>query len=294
MKHSNLIGNRSTSTRYSGRISSVLIIFLWFAATTQAQSLIPELSFKNPVLKTGNGSPGDGLDGAEYIFENVGWGMDALVTILGRSCKAVTLSQADIPGPEHDSAHGTGFDNAWQPGIKYADGKAEAHQEWWMEFRISFVSNLNKESFMPVNQFFVSGLDIDGDDKQLHEFQAYYKTQSYTLDNQSAIFTSSVQGSETDPFLKGKRFDGTNKNYPGISVTAENAMVSNFYSDCASLVVRLGAVTGNLPSDQACRKYGLLFKSMVFGLPVTPRAPVHLVASEEQMRNKENQKLVSR
>ncbi len=28
---------------------------------------------------------------------------------------------------------------------------------------------------MPVNQFFVSGLDIDGDGNQLHEFQSYYQ-----------------------------------------------------------------------------------------------------------------------
>jgi len=293
MKSLILIVCRVFKLRYFRGTTLVLCIFS-IVATSQAQSLIPELSFRNPSLKTGKGCPGDGEDGAVYIFSNVGWGMDALLTILGRSNSGVTLSSADIRGPEEDQERGTGFDNAWQPGISYGDGQAPAHQTWWMEFRISFVSNLNKESFMPVNQFFVSGLDIDGDDKQLHEFQAYYKTQSYTLDNQSAIFTSSVQGSETDPFLKGKRFDGTNKNYPGISVTAENAMVSNFYSDCASLVVRLGAVTGNLPSDQACRKYGLLFKSMVFGLPVTPRAPVHLVVSEEPMRNKENQKLVSR
>ncbi len=60
---------------------------------------------------------GDGLDGAVYIFENVGWGMDALVTILGRSHKAVTLSETDIKGPEQDVLSGTGYDNAWQPGL---------------------------------------------------------------------------------------------------------------------------------------------------------------------------------
>lgn len=272
----------------SRSISSVLILFSVVTAC-EAQSLIPELSFRNPLLKTGKGCPGDGLDGAVYIFSNVGWGVDALVTILGRSHAAVTLSSMDIKGPEEDQKLGTGFDNAWQPGIRYGDGQAPADQTWWMEFKISFVSHLNRESFIPVNQFFVSGLDIDGDDNQLHEFQAYYKTQSYTLDNQSAIFTSSVQGSEMDPFLKGKRFDGTVKNYPGISVTAENAMVSNFYRDCAFLVVRLGAVTGRLPSDQASRKYGLLFKSMVYGVPVMSRVPVNLLASREQINSEENQ-----
>ncbi len=282
-----LIVCRPFKTRFSRSISSVLFIFS-LAATTQAQSLIPELSFRNPSLKTGNGCPGDGLDGAVYIFSNVGWGMDALVTIMGRSNTAVTLISADIPGPEQDHKQGTGFDNAWQPGISFGAGLAPAHQSWWMEFRISFVSHVDRESFMPVNQFFVSGLDIDGDGNQLHEFQAYYKTQSFIVDNPSVIFASSVQGSETDPLLKGQRFDGTVKDYSGISVTAENAMVSNFYSGCAALVVRLGAETGSQASDKASRKYGLLFKSMVYGVPLLPQAPVYLVASSGQMKIKEN------
>ena len=110
------------------RITSVLFIF-FIAATTQAQSLIPELCFKNPVLKTGKGCPGDGLDGAVYIFENVGWGVDALVTILGRSSTDSDFVGSDIQGPEQDSVNGTGYDNAWQPRIKYGDGNAPAHQD---------------------------------------------------------------------------------------------------------------------------------------------------------------------
>ena len=247
-------------------------------ATTEAQSLIPELSFKDPVLKTGRGCPGDGLDGAQYVFENVGWGMDALVIILGRSSSAVTLSSMDIQGPDQNPLTGTGFDNAWQPGIKFGDGMAPANRSWWMEFKISFVSHSDQETLMPVNQFFVSGLDIDGDGKRLHEFQAYYKTQSYTLDRQTAIFASTVTGSGTDPMLRGKRFDGPVKNYPGISVFAEDAMVCNFYSGSPSMIVRLGAQTGDEASEQADRMYGLLFKSLAFGVTVPVEEPVYLVA----------------
>ena len=249
--------------------------------STQAQSLIPELSFKNPVLKTGKGCPGDGLDGAVYIFENVGWGIDALVTILGRSTAAVTLSSVDIPGPEQNPVNGTGFDNAWQPGIKYGEGKAAAHLEWWMEFKISFVLHADRQTFIPVNQFFISGLDIDGDGKQLHEFQAYYKTQSYKLEQQTAIYTSSVKGTETDPLLIGNRFDGPVKNYAGISVTAEDAMVSIFYKGSPSLIVRLGAETGNQATIQADRMYGLLFKSLALGIPVIRKETLNLVASSQ-------------
>src|SRR5450631_2977621 len=281
-----LIVYRAFKPCFSRSITSVLFIFS-LAATTQAQSLIPELSFRNPSLKTGIGSAGDGLDGAVYIFSNVGWGMDAMVTILGRSNTAVTLSSTDIPGTEEDHERGTGFDNAWQPGISFGEGQAPAHQSWWMEFRISFVSHVNRESFMPVNQFFVSGFDIDGDGNQLHEFQAYYKTQSFTLDNPSMIFASSIQGSETDPLLKGKRFDGTVKDYSGISVSAQDAMVSNYYTGSSTLIVRLGAETAESGSNQSNRKYGLLFKSLAYDVPVTKKIPAGLIASNQSGQPKE-------
>ena len=180
---------------------------------------------------------GDGLDGAVYIFENVGWGMDASLRSW-EGVRRVTLSNTDIQGPEQNAAGGTGDDNAWQPRVKYGDGRAPAHQNWWMEFKISFVKHTDREQPTSVNQFFVSGLDIDGDGHQLHEFQSYYKMHSFALEQQTAIFASSVLGSETDPLLRGKRFDGPTKNYPGVSVTAEDAMVSNLYRmqfpDCSA------------------------------------------------------------
>jgi hypothetical protein len=259
------------------RITSVLTIF-FVTATTQAQTLVPQLSFKNPVLKTGNGCASDGQDGAVYVFENVGWNVDALVTILGRSSSKVTLSAADIQGPEEDSAKGTGDDNAWQPQIRYADGNAPAHQTWWMEFKISFVKHKNQNTSLSVNQFVVSGLDIDGDGNQLHEFQSYYKMHFFSLEPFTAVFASSVQGSEMDPLLKGKRFDGSSKSYPGISMTAQDAMVNNLYTSSSSMVVRLGAETGRTPSQQADRMYGLLFKSLVFDVPEPQQEPVNLVA----------------
>jgi hypothetical protein len=268
------------------RITSVLII-LFIAAPIQAQSLIPELVFKNPGLKTGMGCSGDGQDGAVYIFENVGWGMDALVTILGRSSSAVTLSNTDIQGPEQNKVNGTGYDNAWQPGIKYADGHAPANHTWWMEFKVSFVKHADRNASISVNEFFVSGLDIDGDGNQLHEFQTYYKMHSFSLEHQSAIFASSILGSESDPLLMGKRFDGPSKNYYGISITAEDAMVNNYYTGSSSMIVRLGAETGSEGSISADRKYGLLFRSMAFDIPVTKQAPVNLVATNQAKEQKE-------
>jgi len=154
MKELSVIFFGRSGSRLQLRITSVLIIF-FIVASARAQSLIPELSFKNPVLKTGEGCRGEGLDGAVYIFENVGWNMDALVTILGRSSSEVSLSSADIQGPEQDTVNGTGDDNAWQPQIRYADGKAPAHKTWWMEFKVSFVKHQDRKTSISVNQFFV-------------------------------------------------------------------------------------------------------------------------------------------
>jgi hypothetical protein len=277
MKELRAIVYDNSGPRFNLRITSVLIIF-FIAVSAQAQSLIPELSFKSPVLKTGKGCSGEGLDGAVYIFENVGWNMDALVTILGRSSADVTLSAADIQGPEQDSVNGTGDDNAWQPRIRYADGKAPAHKTWWMEFKISFVKHLDQNKSVSVNQFFVSGLDIDGDGDQLHEFQSYYKMHFFSLEPFTAVFASTVQGSEIDPLVKGKRFDGPSKNYPGISMIAQDAMVNNLYTGTSTMIVRLGAETGKTGSVKTDRMYGLLFKSLVFDVPDPEKGPVNQVA----------------
>jgi hypothetical protein len=277
MKQSSLIEFGNIKSHFILRITSALIIF-FITATIQAQSLIPELSFKNPVLKTGKGCMGDGQDGAVYIFENVGWGIDALVTIQGRSSTEVTLSDPDIKGPEEDPKLGLGFEDAWQPGIKYSDGNAPANISWWMEFKISFVKHANADALLAVSQFFVTGLDIDGDGNQLHEFQTYFKPHSFTLERQTAIFASSITGSEMDPLLKGKRFDGPTTDYPGLDYSAQDAMVSNYYTGSNSMVVRLGAVTGKESSVAANRMYGLLFKSLAYDVPVTKPLPVNLVA----------------
>jgi len=268
------------------RVTSVLII-LFISASTQAQSLVPELIFKNPQLKTGMGCSGDGQDGSVYIFENVGWGVDALVTILGRSSKAVTLSDIDIQGPDQNAVSGTGYDNSWQPRINYAGGKAPAHLIWWMEFKISFVKHSNREESVSVNLFNVLGMDIDGDGDQLHEFQVYYNMHSFSLDQKTAIFTASVRGSESNPRLRGKRFDGTNKNYPGISVVEAEAMVSNYYAGSSSMTVRLGAETGNSGTMAADRMYGLLFKSLVYDVPDIKKVTVNQVATNKSTLTKE-------
>jgi hypothetical protein len=253
--------------------------------TTRAQSLIPELVFMNPQLKTGNGYPGDGADGAVYIFSNVADGMDALVTIQGRSSSEVTLSNIDLKGPEQDPSGGTGLDNAWQPKVNFGDGSAAAHSSWWMEFRIVFVRHEDSGQPALVNQFFVSGLDIDGDGDGLREFQSFYKAQHFTMNRHSMMTYASVKGCLNDRELDGKKFDGTIKNYQGISTDAPDAMVNNFYNHTNNFVVRLGAETGSAGSHSTGRMYALWFKSLTCDVPVNAPLPVSLIAFNGQLKN---------
>ena len=267
------------------RTSLFVLLFFFIYNPLRAQCLVPELAFRNPQLKTGAGYPDAGRDGAVYIFSNVGVGIDALVTIQGRSSSKVSLCNMDLNGPEQDSAGGTGFDNAWQPEVRYADGTAAAHSSWWMEFKISFVKHDGFNQPASVNQFFVSGLDIDGDGDKLHEFQSFYKMQSFTLERHSMMTYASVKGCLNDGQLEGKRFDGTVKSYKGITTDAADAMVNNFYSHASSFVVRLGAETGSGGSRAADRMYALWFKSLTCDVPVLAPLPVSLIVFNREWGN---------
>jgi hypothetical protein len=100
---------------------------------------------------------------------------------------------------------------------------------------------------------------------------------SFSLDQPTAIFASSVRGSWRDPDGRGKRFNGPVRDYPGIS-NEKATRVINFYAETSELVVRLGAVTQRKISEKADREYGLLFRSLAFDIPPVKRLPDHMLA----------------
>lgn len=243
--------------------------YLILSIASRAQSLVPEPVFQDPQLLAGSaGYPAEGKNDAAYLFPNVGPGIDALITIQGKSSDRVNLDAIDLKGPEQDSVNGTGYDDAWQPVISYDNGYAKSHTRWWMEFKISFVKHGRPEQPADVNQFFVSGLDIDGDGKSLHEFVSFYGMQNYSLEAHSAVYAVDLNDFNKNPRFEGKRFDGPVKNYKGITVGATDVMVSGYYKQVSSIVVRLGAETGKLASHSASRKYSLWFRSLAMDVPV--------------------------
>ncbi|MDP4213673.1 MAG: hypothetical protein Q8918_09385 [Bacteroidota bacterium] len=245
----------------------------------------------NPKLITGTGCSDAGKDGAVYLFSNVGMGIDALVKIQGRSSSQVTLSEIDLKGPDQDSVRGTGYDNAWQPRVCYGNGDAPAHSSWWMEFKISFISHDHPDQAVSVNQFFVSGLDIDGDGQNLHEYQSYYQVHDFSMMRNTAMTFLPVKGCLADPAEEGRRFDGTTEDYAGVTTNADETTVDNFYRNTSRLIVRVGAETGNRGSHAADRMYALWFKSLIYDVPVNAPQPLTLVAFNAQLENDRNVKL---
>ena len=241
--------------------------FLFLSHSSYSQALVPELVFTHAYLKTGAGAKPAGADGAVYIFPNVTSDVDAIVTITGRSSNMVTLSSVDLIGPNEDPIHGTGYDNAWQPRVAYNRGTAPANTSWWMEFQVSFAQH-SDHSPTSVKQFYVTGLDVDGDGQNLHEYLCFYKQQSYTLEQNTDISPASFVGCLADGSSLGKEYNGPCKNYPNITPTATDVMVTNFYENTNSFAVRIGAKTGNTSSSASDLMNALWFKSFAYNIPV--------------------------
>jgi len=267
------------------RAAGLTVAFFFVFLSSYAQELVPELVFAHAQLKTGNGAKYAGADGAVYIFPNVTNDVDAVVSITGRSSEQVTLSNIDLAGPVEDPVNGTGYDNAWQPRVAYNGGNAPTNSSWWMEFRVSFVQHTDHNNPIAVNQFYVTGLDVDGDGQQLHECLSFYKPQSYTLEQNTDIYPASIVGSLADFSSSGKEFNGPTKNYPNITTTATDVMVTNYYSNANSFIVRIGAKNGYTATNAADRMNSLWFKSFAFNVPVVHTLPLSLVAFTAQLRN---------
>ncbi len=156
-----------------------------------------------------------------------------------------------------------------------------------MEFEISFVEHNDNSIPTAVNEFYVTGLDVDGDGQHLHEFLSFYKPESYTLEANTDINPLSVSGCLADVVAAGKQFNGPTKNYPNITPTATDVMVTNYYKSVSTFIVRVGAATGSTASSAADRMNSLWFKSFTFDVPVSKTLPISLLAFNAQLQDKE-------
>jgi len=244
-------------------LKTMMFICIIFAAGVNAQAQSNELMFENSSLSSGTA----GEDDAVYLFPAVNSNLDALVKITGRSSNLVKLTNIDISN--------TGFSKAFQPQIEYNDGHVSGSKSWWMEFEISFV-NANSFTGATISQAYATALDIDGNDDRLREWDAFYGSNSYTMENNSPLITSTLLGILGQLNLLGTKFLGTLTDHAGIDTSATSLMTTHYYQNKNSITIRFGAQT-NGSTDGASRQYSVWFKNFTYNAPIST-LPVKLTS----------------
>jgi hypothetical protein len=247
-------------------IIAVLLLIAAFSAAANAQTTSQELVFKNGALQSGT----TGADNAVYRFPSVMSGIDALVKINGRSSSMVQLVTIDLTT--------TGFDKAFQPQVTYGSNNTSpaGNTDWWMEFQITFVQ-AGTNTPVSVSAFNVTGLDIDGNNDKISEYQTYYGLKSYTLEDHTALKVSTIQELVNGLLTNvAKRFDGPVATCTGVDTSATADMTTNSYVGTNSFRIRTGAKSTGV-SGAADRMYSLWFKSFIYEEGVVSFLPVTLI-----------------
>lgn len=248
---------------------ALLVSVTAFALLSQAQST-NELNFENVTLYSGS----SGADGAVYKFPQVNSNLDALVTIVGRSSSLVSINNIDLPSQ--------GFKKAFQPQIQYDNGSVTGATSWWIEFQVQFV-NTNTTNPATLSNFYATGLDIDGNNSQLKEWDTFYGGYSYTTESNTQLSVSNSVGTLNQPSLSGKQFLGTITDHPGIDTSATEIMTTVSFQNTSSIILRLGGTT-TASASNANRMYSVWFKNFNFNNPITI-LPVKLVSFNAVLNN---------
>lgn len=254
-------------------VSLILVTFLSLVCFSQSQTGLDnrnkskKLQFKNPYLLSGVA----GADLATYRFDRVESDLDAVVKITQRSSPLVRLVDIDMSS--------TGHDEAFQPQVTFGNSNniVEAPAEWWMEFEISF---FDKNSNRParVEQFDVTGIDIDGNNHKIREFISFYGLTSYTFESKTLLqFSNVYENINGVSTLVGKRFDGPTVNFINIDTSGTAVMVTSHYEDVNKFRIRVGAVASGY-SGLADRMYSLYFRSFNYNSAVEAPLPVNLLS----------------
>lgn len=241
------------------------LFFLAIVINCSAYAQFAEMVFQNPVLESGT----FGADGSTYRFSNIANGLDAVVTITGRSDASVVLSNMDTTGS-------IGYDKAFQP-VLGIPGTAPANTTWWMDFNMSLYQAGTMTPVMPM-QFYATGLDIDGDGASINEWTEMYKIE--TIDS---ALVNSLTFKKLSNYFQGYdyRIEGIIANSPGIDTSAKNVMAKFKYSNKQSINFRIGATTAGSTSAAAMRLNSIWFQDLYIGSTL----PVELISFTAAIEN---------
>jgi hypothetical protein len=246
------------------QVFTALVAFLLLSASSFAQTQTgsySELVFQNPVLVSGMA----GKDGAVYKFSNVASGVDATVTIVGRSSSAVVLTNIDTAG--------IGWNKAFQPQFGIP-GNVPAYQNWWMDFEMRFyVAGTTTKKKM--NSFNATAIDVDGDGVSIQEYLQMNKVKSVAycpvnyLTEQIATSLTTNSSDEDDDDQKGndKKVLGPVQNFFNIDTAGTPVMSTYTYEKKDKISFRYGAKSGYIISNAGERLNSLWFKTFNLAAP---------------------------
>ena len=227
---------------------------------SQAQSST-ELVFKNSYLLSGTALQ----DGARYVFPNITTGVDAVLTIAGRSDANVVINNIDVTS--------TGWDKAFQPQLG-KNGTVAANSNYWVEFDITFYNaGYNTPPYkVQLQKITATGLDMDGDNASFREYAQMNAITSYST---AAITSIQPILLATLPIniYSGKveynyQFLGSTQDYPGIDTSATSIMATYVYEQKKTITFRIGGMTGNSSISSPSRMNSIWFKQ--FSLSTLP------------------------
>lgn len=247
---------------------AIVMFFTGFRAFSQ------ELVFQNPVLVAGTA----GQNGAEYRFSGVINGVDAVVTIKGRSGSNVVLQNIDV--------NDMGWSKAFQPQLGRT-GNITGVADWWMDFEIEFVKS-GTDQPVTVSKFDITALDIDGDGLTIREYIEFYRTQSTAIEAISQLLATPLGVVTPGPGSNGERdyrLTGPTANFHNIDTAATAVMATAKFANKNRFDIRIGGNALGLGNSNAGVRFNSLwFRSFNYQAPRT--LPVNLTSFDVSLVNK--------
>lgn len=243
-----------------------VLFFLSAPCFAQSGTTVSELVFQNPVLVSGTA----GQDGAVYKFSNVAAGIDATVTVAGRSGPAVVLTNVDVDD--------MGWHKAFQPQLGIP-GNVPGYQDWWMDFELRFYAAGTSDK-KTLGSFNATAIDVDGDGLSIQEYLQMNKIKSIAycpvnyLAEQGLTATSCTYDNVIGNTVgSDKKVMGPVMNFTNIDTLGTPVMAMFTYENKDMIAFRYGARSGANISNAGERLNSLWFKA--FNLTPPSTLPIH-------------------
>ncbi|RYZ51968.1 MAG: T9SS type A sorting domain-containing protein, partial [Chitinophagaceae bacterium] len=145
-------------------------------STTTTTAPAPELSFTNPVLKSGTAKK----EGAVYRFSNITDGVDAEIKLKKFSRSTIVMNNFDNST--------LGWNKAFQPEFGLP-GVVPANQDWYIDFEMIFYeAGTNKRKKVERADF--TALDVDGDGYSISEYAMFNNPANVAFSSFSSLSTT--------------------------------------------------------------------------------------------------------